>query len=29
MPSEEAGKLAILPGTLDLIILRTLKTMGR
>ncbi len=29
MPSEDAGKIAILPGTLDLIILRTLKTMGR
>jgi len=28
MPSEDAGQLAILPGTLDLIILRTLQTMG-
>ena len=28
MPSEE-DKLAILPGTLDLIVLRTLRTMGR
>ena len=29
MPSEEERKIAILPGTLDLIVLRTLKTMGR
>jgi len=29
MPSEESAKMAVLPGTLDLIILRTLKTMGR
>ena len=29
MPSEDAGQLAILPGTLDLIVLRTLQTMGK
>ncbi|SRR5579864_2396016 len=28
MPSEEAGRIAILQGTLDLIVLRTLATMG-
>lgn len=29
MPSEEADKMAILQGTLDLIVLRTLQSMGR
>src|SRR5580658_7715458 len=29
MPSEDAGQLTILPGTLDLIVLRTLQTMGK
>lgn len=28
MPSEEAGRIPILQGTLDLIVLRTLATMG-
>lgn len=28
MPSEGAGRITVLQGTLDLIILRTLKTMG-
>ena len=28
MPSEEIDRIAVLHGTLDLIILRTLKTMG-
>ena len=28
MSSEEAGRLAVLQGTLDLIVLRTLETMG-
>jgi transcriptional regulator len=29
MPSEEADRLSVLQGTLDLIVLRTLHTMGR
>ena len=29
MPSENAERLAVLQGTLDLIVLRTLETMGR
>lgn len=29
MPSEGADRMAVLQGTLDLIVLRTLKTMGR
>jgi PadR family transcriptional regulator, regulatory protein PadR len=29
MPSEDSGRLAVLQGTLDLIVLRTLQTMGR
>jgi len=29
MPSEEAGRITVLQGTLDLIVLRTLQTMGR
>ena len=28
MPSEEAGRIPVLQGTLDLIVLRTLETMG-
>jgi transcriptional regulator len=28
MPSEEADKIVVLQGTLDLIVLRTLETMG-
>jgi PadR family transcriptional regulator PadR len=28
MPSESAGRIAVLQGTLDLIVLRTLQTMG-
>jgi transcriptional regulator len=28
MPSEDAGRIAVLQGTLDLIVLRTLETMG-
>src|SRR5215472_13707307 len=28
MPSEDAGRISILQGTLDLIVLRTLATMG-
>jgi PadR family transcriptional regulator PadR len=28
MPSEDAGRIAVLQGTLDLIVLRTLKVMG-
>ncbi|MGA2131211.1 MAG: PadR family transcriptional regulator [Bryobacteraceae bacterium] len=28
MPSEEAGRISVLQGTLDLIVLRTLATMG-
>ena len=28
MPSEEKGRLSLLQGTLDLIVLRTLETMG-
>ena len=28
MPSEDAGRITILQGTLDLIVLRTLATMG-
>jgi PadR family transcriptional regulator, regulatory protein PadR len=28
MPSEAAGRLPVFPGTLDLIVLRTLHTMG-
>ena len=28
MPSEDTGRMAVLQGTLDLIILRTLETMG-
>lgn len=28
MPSETPGRLAVLPGTLDLIVLRTLHSMG-
>ena len=28
MPSEDAGRIAVLQGTLDLIVLRTLQTMG-
>jgi PadR family transcriptional regulator PadR len=28
MPSEDNGRLAVLQGTLDLIVLRTLQTMG-
>ncbi len=28
MPSENSGKLPVLQGTLDLIVLRTLETMG-
>src|SRR5581483_4154494 len=28
MPSEEADRIAVLQGTLDLIVLRTLQTMG-
>ena len=28
MPSEDDGRIAVLQGTLDLIVLRTLKTMG-
>ena len=29
MPSEETDRMAVLQGTLDLIVLRTLQTMGR
>ena len=29
MPSEDSDRVAVLQGTLDLIILRTLQTMGR
>jgi transcriptional regulator len=29
MPSEDAGRIALLQGTLDLIVLRMLQTMGR
>jgi PadR family transcriptional regulator PadR len=29
MPSEDPGRMAILQGTLDLIVLRMLQTMGR
>ena len=29
MPSEDRSRLPVLPGTLDLIVLRTLYTMGR
>lgn len=29
MPSEDAGRMAVLQGTLDLIVLRTLESMGR
>jgi PadR family transcriptional regulator, regulatory protein PadR len=29
MPSEEVGRMTVLQGTLDLIVLRTLRTMGR
>jgi PadR family transcriptional regulator, regulatory protein PadR len=29
MASEETGRMAVLQGTLDLIVLRTLQTMGR
>ena|SRR5690349_21838754 len=29
MPSEDAGRMAVLQGTLDLIVLRTLQSMGR
>src|SRR5579864_9051497 len=29
MPSEDSSRLAVLQGTLDLIVLRTLATMGR
>jgi len=29
MPSEAEGRIAVLQGTLDLIVLRTLQTMGR
>jgi len=28
MPSEDAGRIPVLQGTLDLIVLRTLETMG-
>lgn len=28
MPSEDAGRITVLQGTLDLIVLRTLRTMG-
>jgi PadR family transcriptional regulator PadR len=28
MPSEDAGRITVLQGTLDLIVLRTLKAMG-
>src|SRR5215467_2935433 len=28
MPSEDAGRISVLQGTLDLIVLRTLATMG-
>lgn len=28
MPSEESDRIAVLPGTLDLIVLRTLESMG-
>ena len=28
MPSESAGRIAVLQGTLDLIVLRTLQTMA-
>jgi PadR family transcriptional regulator PadR len=28
MPSEDSGRMAVLQGTLDLIVLRTLHTMG-
>lgn len=28
MPSEDAGRMIVLPGTLDLIVLRTLQSMG-
>jgi DNA-binding PadR family transcriptional regulator len=28
MPSEELGRIAVLQGTLDLVVLRTLQTMG-
>lgn len=28
MPSADAGRMAVLQGTLDLIVLRTLKSMG-
>jgi PadR family transcriptional regulator, regulatory protein PadR len=28
MPNEEPGKISVLQGTLDLIVLRTLETMG-
>lgn len=29
MPSEDPGRIVVLQGTLDLIVLRTLETMGR
>src|SRR5580692_2843976 len=29
MPSEDTGRIGVLQGTLDLIVLRTLKTLGR